>query len=594
VSWISSASNVAAICTYSGNHSARIVGYGTRYISKWGYAPIVNHPPTEVPLYYGSVNAYYKINPAYRPIGSGDPVGRDWETISNALSGITSGSLIKILSGGTYSESPTLTTDNIIIDGLDKSETTINGELTLQNVDDCEIKNLTVNDEIHINYGIGNVIYGVETNERIVCDYGDEHEFRIIDADHGDKYALDIYDSDDLYIAHLNSEGSSKYAVYATTYSYFWLDDTPNFNLDRISNKTYAVQVGGYSDAYLYEIKFEDNSYDIWAASGCYVYAECCDITGSTYGNVEIEDEGCYGEEQVLTPPSVDSELQIGSNNSNFDESLDLFRILREEKRNDKSSVMTNVSMYQMVIDMFKSIVSDYSNPLLANRSLPYIVRCYKDIKEPDKATSYLYSLVNDTKYDGELKYNAKMLLASLNVRNGEYDKAIQQYNENLTDCSIEEIVVGALYGKGVIYSAFLNDKEKAAASFQELIKSYPDHPRALSAAAELDRLNKEFYRPEENELIPSEFAIDNYPNPFNPTTEIRFTLPEDGHVILKIYDIQGKLVNTPINENQNEGVHVIHWDGKNNNGLALASGTYFYQIIFKDKVLNRKMLLLR
>ncbi|MDW7679442.1 MAG: hypothetical protein SCK70_02690, partial [bacterium] len=99
VSYITSASNEAAICTYSGNHSARIVGDGTRYISKWGYAAIVNHPQTEVPPSYGSVNAYYKINPAYRPVGNGDPAGRNWQTINNALNDITSGSLIAVLSG---------------------------------------------------------------------------------------------------------------------------------------------------------------------------------------------------------------------------------------------------------------------------------------------------------------------------------------------------------------------------------------------------------------------------------------------------------------------------------------------------------------
>ena len=49
VSYISSASNEAAISIYSGNHSARIVDDGTYYISKWGSMPIVKHPPTEVP-----------------------------------------------------------------------------------------------------------------------------------------------------------------------------------------------------------------------------------------------------------------------------------------------------------------------------------------------------------------------------------------------------------------------------------------------------------------------------------------------------------------------------------------------------------------
>jgi len=89
--------NEAAICTYSGNHSARIVGDGSRHISKWGTGGIVNHPPTEEP--YSSINSYYKINPAYRPIGNGDPAGRNWQNISNAINGIQAGGLITVLSG---------------------------------------------------------------------------------------------------------------------------------------------------------------------------------------------------------------------------------------------------------------------------------------------------------------------------------------------------------------------------------------------------------------------------------------------------------------------------------------------------------------
>ena len=100
VSYVSASSSEAAICTYSGNHSARIVGNGTYFISKWGSNPIIKHPPTEVPTSYYSVNAYYKINPAYRPIGEGDPAGRDWETISNAISGQGTG---KTFSNGLWS-----------------------------------------------------------------------------------------------------------------------------------------------------------------------------------------------------------------------------------------------------------------------------------------------------------------------------------------------------------------------------------------------------------------------------------------------------------------------------------------------------------
>jgi|GEM_PF-3143890 len=124
ISYISSSVNEAAVCTYSGNHSARIIGEGTRYISKWGYLPIVKHPPTEVPSIYGSVNAYYKINPAYRPVGNGDPAGRNWQTISNALNGIPTGGLIAVLSG-----TQTLTANILIPSGVTlrlNSGTTLN------------------------------------------------------------------------------------------------------------------------------------------------------------------------------------------------------------------------------------------------------------------------------------------------------------------------------------------------------------------------------------------------------------------------------------------------------------------------------------
>lgn len=90
-------------------HSARIVGDGTRYISKWGKCPIIKHPPTEVPIYYGDLYLYYKINPAYRPVGAGDPAGRNWQTINNAFVNIPSGGLIVVLSG------TQILTDNVYI-----------------------------------------------------------------------------------------------------------------------------------------------------------------------------------------------------------------------------------------------------------------------------------------------------------------------------------------------------------------------------------------------------------------------------------------------------------------------------------------------
>ncbi len=85
-----------------------------------------------------------------------------------------------------------------------------------------------------------------------------------------------------------------------------------------------------------------------------------------------------------------------------------------------------------------------------------------------------------------------------------------------------------------------------------------------------------------------------NFPNPFNPVTTIKFALKEKGHVSLKIYDIAGRLVKTLVNEVRRAGYHEERWDGTNNRGANVASGVYFYRFRaggFED---TKKTVLLR
>ncbi len=78
----------------------------------------------------------------------------------------------------------------------------------------------------------------------------------------------------------------------------------------------------------------------------------------------------------------------------------------------------------------------------------------------------------------------------------------------------------------------------------------------------------------------PSEFALfQNYPNPFNQTTKITFTLARSGFASLNIYDILGRKVRTLISERLSSGYKSVLWDGKNDSGKDVASGTYFYQM---------------
>jgi hypothetical protein len=90
-------------------------------------------------------------------------------------------------------------------------------------------------------------------------------------------------------------------------------------------------------------------------------------------------------------------------------------------------------------------------------------------------------------------------------------------------------------------------------------------------------------------------FALhQNRPNPFNPSTEIGFSLPEPAAVILDIYDVSGKKVRRLLDETRPAGNHSVHWDGLDSNGSQAVSGVYFYRLTAGKDAFSRKMILLR
>jgi hypothetical protein len=83
--------------------------------------------------------------------------------------------------------------------------------------------------------------------------------------------------------------------------------------------------------------------------------------------------------------------------------------------------------------------------------------------------------------------------------------------------------------------------------------------------------------------------STQNSPNPFNPTTEIRFTLPSSMNVRLDVYNIVGQRVSTLVDGHFDAGDHYVTWDAS-----GRASGIYFYRLTTSDFTVTRKMLLLK
>jgi hypothetical protein len=85
-----------------------------------------------------------------------------------------------------------------------------------------------------------------------------------------------------------------------------------------------------------------------------------------------------------------------------------------------------------------------------------------------------------------------------------------------------------------------------------------------------------------------------NFPNPFNPSTTIQYSVAADGPVSLLILDVRGQRVRNLVDEYHAAGNYELQWDGKDNQGASVASGTYFYQLTVGNEKQAKKMLTLK
>lgn len=158
----------------------------------------------------------------------------------------------------------------------------------------------------------------------------------------------------------------------------------------------------------------------------------------------------------------------------------------------------------------------------------------------------------------------------------------------------LEESTAWSLYEQGLIstevenqnFGLGKNTHASLSNCFKTILEKYPDSDAAENVREQfpdLPPVNDDAVHPEKYHLLSS------YPNPFNPTTTISYTIPEDSHVEISIFDISGRLIETLINQNQNAGHYDIRWDAS-----LFPSGVYLYQIRAGEFQQVRKMLLVK
>ncbi|NQT65737.1 MAG: T9SS type A sorting domain-containing protein, partial [FCB group bacterium] len=98
-----------------------------------------------------------------------------------------------------------------------------------------------------------------------------------------------------------------------------------------------------------------------------------------------------------------------------------------------------------------------------------------------------------------------------------------------------------------------------------------------------------------QEDVVNIDFKLSNYPNPFNPTTTISFSVTQTSSFVnLEIYNMKGQKIKELEIRNLKLGMNSVNWNGTDNNDQPVSSGIYFYKLVSGDQEQTKKMLLLK
>lgn len=243
----------------------------------------------------------------------------------------------------------------------------------------------------------------------------------------------------------------------------------------------------------------------------------------------------------------------------------------------------------------YETVIDEYPGSAVAAAAISGLVR---SLTARDMAGQIIAALNNIiTTESGTLAadYARQHLIPHLTVQ-GEYQAAMQQTETLLavydSTAFAPFILLDQLYilesqGSGGLSKGYGNAVAERIASALPML--------AESGVKRLLDMKQRQLMSKSATVAAEKFDLsDNYPNPFNPSTTIRYQLRESANVMLAIYNILGQRIRILVQEMQAPGHYTLQWDGRDETGRAAASGVYIYRIQAGRYVAGKKMILLR
>jgi len=277
---------------------------------------------------------------------------------------------------------------------------------------------------------------------------------------------------------------------------------------------------------------------------------------------------------------------------------LNDFQVEVDEQMYHTAKANIELGLIDEAISLLKQIISQYPEGVYAEYSAKLLLTLYgnDNSKLLDFNSLKNYYLTEPNLYINQNKQKLAQYLANYcDVRMGNYDTAITWYINYLENQP--SYVDSCLAVHDIYYlSLFMDDAKKG-----RVLSKYSGKDNLPKSFSDFEEKRKQIMKGIRNlstnefpEPNPAKLMTSNYPNPFNPSTTIKYALPKDSHVNISIYNIKGQKVKNLLSENVKAGHHKIVWDGRDHYNKKAASGVYFYRVETNTKSINKKMLLLK
>ncbi|MCF7920745.1 MAG: T9SS type A sorting domain-containing protein [Candidatus Cloacimonetes bacterium] len=294
--------------------------------------------------------------------------------------------------------------------------------------------------------------------------------------------------------------------------------------------------------------------------------------------------------------PNFDANLDLSPDDIYFDFTPEW--VPGRESRDDPVTLFADAKLceeeedYESALSIYLGIIETYPESEYATAGAKELFALYTKAEWDFSDLQEYYSTLT---YDTEIQDLAADFSNYCEVSMENYVTAIGYYEDIIADPPTIQDSVFAVIDAGYTYLLMENNGRPGYTG------QYPELKPASRAEFELKRdqlLRELLENPDgttDEDNIPEYVVLNkNYPNPFNPTTTISFSVPVESEVELIVYNVRGQKVKTLVSDILIRGKHSVIWNGDNESGTKTSSGVYFYNLIVngKTEAVNKCLLL--